>query len=53
MSSILLVVHPVYGLPHRSDEDIVISQGKAEQAYKHGFCRGRSSLSSGGHPPPL
>src|SRR4051812_26953717 len=28
-------------------------RGKAEQAYKHGFCRGRSSFSNGGHPPPL
>jgi hypothetical protein len=26
---------------------------EAEQACKHGFCRGRSSLSSGGRPPPL
>src|SRR4029077_14306569 len=31
----------------------ILVAGKAEQAYKHGFCRGRSSLSSGSHPPPL
>src|SRR5437867_50477 len=37
---------PLYGWSRRSDDE-------AEQAYKHGFCRGRSSLSSGGHPPPL
>src|SRR2546426_2143521 len=36
----------VYARPHYSDDE-------AEQACKHGFCRGRSSLSSGGHPPPL
>lgn len=36
----------LYG-PRRGSDD------EAEQAYKHGFCRGRSSLSSGGHPPPL
>src|SRR5438034_5878134 len=41
-----LWVHPLYGWSRRSDDE-------AEQAYKHGFCRGRSSLSSGGHPPPL
>jgi hypothetical protein len=32
---------------------MLAARGEAEQAYKHGFCRGRSSLSSGGHPPPL
>src|SRR5438034_275068 len=41
-----LGVQGLYGRPRPSDEE-------AEQAYKHGFCRGRSSLSSGGHPPPL
>src|SRR6266513_1596620 len=41
-----LGVQGLYGRPHSSDDE-------AEQAYKHGFCRGRSSLSSGGHPPPL
>src|SRR5437016_3568872 len=41
-----LGVHGLYGRPRPSDDE-------AEQAYKHGFCRGRSSLSSGGHPPPL
>src|SRR5204863_3500041 len=40
-----LGVQGLYGRPHSSDDE-------AEQAYKHGFCRGRSSLSSGGHPPP-
>src|SRR5213592_3551029 len=39
-------VHPLYDRSRRSDDE-------AEQACKHGFCRGRSSLSSGGHPPPL
>src|SRR5713101_4437566 len=41
-----LWVHPLYGRSRRSDDE-------AEQAYKHGFCRGRSSLSSGSYPPPL
>src|SRR5947208_4874297 len=41
-----LGVQGLYGRPRPSDDE-------AEQAYKHGFCRGRSSLSSGGHPPPL
>src|SRR5438477_11524576 len=41
-----LGVQGLYGWPRPSDDE-------AEQAYKHGFCRGRSSLSSGGHPPPL
>src|SRR5438477_1107909 len=43
---ILLRVRGVYGRARPSDDE-------AEQAYKHGFCRGRSSFSSGGHPPPL
>src|SRR6266576_5233573 len=41
-----LGVHGLYGRPRASDDE-------AEQAYKHGFCRGRPSLSSGSHPPPL
>src|SRR5205823_15090529 len=48
-----LSVRPVYGRPHDSDDGRSAVVDKAEQAYKHGFCRGRSSLSSGGHPPPL
>src|SRR5229473_7874587 len=45
----------VYGWWSDPDDEETSShlQKKAEQAYKHGFCRGRSSLSSGGHPPPL
>jgi len=52
--SILLVGTYVYtaGCAIRMTTHIPVL-GEAEQAYKHGFCRGRSSLSSGGHPPPL